>query len=215
MDIFPFIQFTLNSQYIARWIVGGIIIYIPILNFLSFGYLSKASRLLSIGTVGLPTWQDKYDLWIEGVKLIFIFILYEAVPFFLFSCGFFLTTLTSITAFFGHILIKLSYLGLLIFSFFLPFAFAAFADHGDFRKALEFEKIITAIKEVFIPYLAGYLATLVALYICKLVIRIPFLIGFVVSSLATYYVFLLATYYFTQLFKKTSLSSVKAEEEAV
>lgn len=215
MDIFPFIQFTLNSQYISRWIVGGIIIYIPILNFLSFGYLSKASRLLSIGTVGLPTWQDKYDLWIEGVKLIFIFILYEAVPFFLFSCGFFLTTLTSITAFFGHILIKLSYLGLLLFSFFLPFAFAAFADQGDFRKALEFEKIIAAIKEVFTPYLAGYLATLVALYICKLVIRIPFLIGFVVSSLAAYYVFLLATYYFTQLFKKTSLSSVKIEEPAV
>ncbi len=215
MDIFPFVQFTLNSQYIVRWIVGGIFIYIPVLNFLSFGYLSKASRLLSIGTVGLPTWQDKYGLWIEGVKLIFIFILYEAVPFFLFSCGFFLTTLTSITAFFGHILIKLSYAGLLLFSFFLPFAFAVFADQGDLRKALEFEKILAAIKEVFVPYLAGYLVTLAALYICKLVIRIPFLIGFILSSLTAYYVFLMATFYFTQLFKKTSLSSVRIEDAAV
>jgi len=100
MDIIPFIQFSLNSRYISRWIYGGLILYIPVLNFLSLGYLSNASRLILIGGIGLPTWQNKMDIWIEGVRLIFIFILYEAIPFFLFSCGFFLTTLNSITAFF-------------------------------------------------------------------------------------------------------------------
>jgi len=204
MDIIPFIQFSLNSRYISRWIYGGIILYIPVLNFLSLGYLSNASRLILIGGIGLPTWQNKMDIWIEGVKLIFIFILYEAIPFFLFSCGFFLTTLSSITAFFGHIIIKLSYIALLLFSFFIPFAFATFSEQMDFRKALEFEKILKGIKEVFIPYLGGYLGTLIALYICILIMHIPYL-GFILSSILTYYVFLISTYYFTELFKKTTL----------
>jgi hypothetical protein len=214
MDIIPFIQFTLNGQYISRWVYGGILMYIPVLNFFSLGFLSKSSRLLMIGTIGLPTWQNRYDIWIEGIKLLFIFILYEAIPFFLFSCGFFLTTLSSITAFFGHIIMKLSYLALLVFSFFLPFAMATFAEQMDFRKALEFEKVLSAIKEVFVPYLGGYVATLIALYICKLFIRIPFFVGFIISSILTYYVLLLATYYFTQLFKRTSLALEKAGDLA-
>jgi hypothetical protein len=206
MDIIPFIQLTLNSQFISRWLYGGIIMYIPVLNFFSLGYLSRASRLLSLGSIGLQTWEDKNAAWFEGVKLIFIFILYEAIPFFLFSCGFFLTTLSSITAFFGHIIINLSYLALFFFSFFIPFAFTTFSEQEDFRKALEFERIAGAIKEVFIPYLGGYIGTLICLLVCKALIRIPFLVGFLLSSLLTYYVFLIATYYFTQLFRRTSLS---------
>jgi hypothetical protein len=213
MDIVAFIRFTFNSRYIARWIYGGLIMYIPVANFFSLGYLAKTARILLIGSIGLPTWEDKTIIWTNGIKLLFVFILYEAVPFFLFSTGFFLTTLGSIPAFFGNIVIKFSYLALLIFSFFIPFAFSVFSEKMEFRDALEFERIFNGIKEVFVPYLGGYLCALIALYICKVIIKIPYLIGFVLSSLCTYYVFLLATYYFIYLFKKTSLVTVKMIEE--
>lgn len=166
-----------------------------------------------IGSIGLPTWEKKAEIWMEGVKLLFIFILYEAVPFFLFSFGFFLTTLNSITAFFGHIIIKLSYLALLLCSFFIPFAFATFSEYMDFKKALEFEKILKGIKEVLIPYTGGYIGTLILLYICKVIIRIPYLIGFIASSILTYYTLLIATYFFTQLYIKTTLSAEKIIDE--
>jgi hypothetical protein len=166
-----------------------------------------------IGSIGLPTWEKKSEIWLEGVKLLFIFILYEAVPFFLFSFGFFLTTLTSITAFFGNIVIKLSYLALFICTFFVPFAFATFSEAMDFRKALEFEKIFRGIKEVLIPYVGGYLGMLVVLYVCKAIIQIPYLVGFVASSILTYYALLIATYFFTQLYIKTSLSAGRIIEE--
>jgi hypothetical protein len=213
MEIIPFIQFTMNTQFALRWVAGGIVLYIPAVNFFSLGYLSKASRLLMIGSIGLPTWEKKSEIWLEGVKLVFIFILYEAVPFFLFSFGFFLTTLTSITAFFGNIVIKLSYLALFICTFFVPFAFATFSEAMDFRKALEFEKIFRGIKEVLIPYVGGYLGMLVVLYVCKAIIQIPYLIGFVASSILTYYALLIATYFFTQLYIKTSLSAGRIIEE--
>jgi hypothetical protein len=198
-----------------RWISSGIILYIPVLNFFSLGYLAKASRLLMIGSVGLPTWERKSDIWMEGVKLLFIFILYEAIPFFLFSFGFFLTTLTSITAFFGHILIKLSYLALFLCSFFIPFAYAAFSEVSDFKKALEFDKILNGIKEVFIPYTGGYIGALIVLYICKTIIRIPYLVGFILSSVLTYYALLIATYYFTRLYIKTTLSEENTAERDI
>jgi hypothetical protein len=213
MEIIPFIQFTMNTQFALRWVAGGIVLYIPAANFFSLGYLSKASRLLMIGSIGLPTWEKKSEIWLEGVKLLFIFILYEAVPFFLFSFGFFLTTLTSITAFFGNIVIKLSYLALFICTFFVPFAFATFSEAMDFRKALEFEKIFRGIKEVLIPYVGGYLGMLVVLYVCKAIIQIPYLVGFVASSILTYYALLIATYFFTQLYIKTSLSAGRIIEE--
>ncbi|OPY75257.1 MAG: hypothetical protein A4E64_01995 [Syntrophorhabdus sp. PtaU1.Bin058] len=213
MDIISFVRFTFNTRYMTRWIYGGLILYIPVLNFFSLGFLSKASRLFIIGGMGLPTWQDRYDTWIEGIKLLFIFILYGAIPFFMFSCGFFLTTLTSFTAFFGNIIIKLSYVVLLICSFFLPFAFAVFAEKMDFKNALEFENIIKGIKEVIVEYTAGYIGVLILLYICMLIIRIPY-IGFIASSVLTYYVFLISSYYFTELYKKTTLTTLIIPEES-
>ncbi len=212
MDIASFVRFTFNTRYMTRWIYSGLVLYIPVVNFFSLGYLAKASRLFIIGGMGLPTWQDKYDTWIEGIKLLFIFILYGAIPFFMFSCGFFLTTLTSITAFFGNIIIILSYAALLVCSFFLPFAFATYAEKMDFRKALEFENVLRGIKEVFVEYVAGYVGLLILLYICKLIIRIPYFIGFIASSVLTYYIFLVATYYFTELYKKTTLASLTIPE---
>ena len=135
MDLIPFIRFTFSGRYVPRWIYPGLVTFIPVVNIFSLGFLAKISRLLMIGSIGLPTWEDKMGIWMDGIKLLFIFILYEAVPFFLFSCGFFLTTLSSITAFFGHIIVKFSYLALLLFSFFVPFAFAVFAEKEDFRGA--------------------------------------------------------------------------------
>jgi hypothetical protein len=214
MNIVPFLEFTLNSRYITRWLYAGLILYIPVLNFLSLGFLSRTSRLVIIGGIGLPTWQEKYETAIEGVKLLFVFILYNAIPFFLFSSGFFLTTLNSFTAFFGHIVIISSYVAFVACSFLIPFAFTTFAEQTDFKSALEFEKIFNGIKEVFFEYLVGYAVALCGLYLCKWIMRIPYL-GFVLSSILTYYILLISTYYFTELYKRTNLASVRMDEQVI
>ena len=209
-----FSQLTLNSRYITRWIFAGLVLYIPVLNFLSLGFLSRTSRLVIIGGIGLPTWQEKYETAIEGVKLLFVFILYNAIPFFLFSSGFFLTTLNTFTAFFGHIVIISSYIAFVACSFLIPFAFVTFSEQTDFRSALEFEKIFKGVKEVFFEYLIGYGVALCGLYLCKWIMRIPYP-GFVLSSILTYYILLVSTYYFTELYKRTSLVPVRMDEQEI
>lgn len=214
MDIVSFIRFTINSRYIARWICGGLALYIPVLNFFSIGFLSRTSRLILVGGMGIATWQEKYEIWIEGVKLLFVFILYNAIPFFMFSCGFFLTTLNSFTAFFGHLMIKAAIFVIFpICSFFLPFAFTIFAERGDFRDSLEFEEILRAVKEVLVEYIMGYVATIAAIYAALLFMHIPYLVGFLLSSVLTYYALLLSAFYFTGLYRRTSLCMQQIPEE--
>ncbi len=214
MDIIPFIRFTVNSRYINRWLFGGLTLFIPGLNFFSIGFLSRTSRLVMVGGMGLATWQEKYETWIEGIKLLFVFILYNAIPFFMFSSGFFLTTLNNYTAFFGNLMIKAAiFVVLPVCSFFLPFAFAVFAERLDFREALEFESILRGIREVVIEYIAGYAATIAAIYLSLLFMRIPYLIGFLIASVLTYYSLLVSTFYFTQLYRRTSLCLVQIKDD--
>lgn len=213
MELYPFIQFTFNARFMKRWLIGGLILFIPFLDFFSIGYLSRATRIIVAGGIGLPTWEKKSEIWFEGLKQIFLFVLYETVPFFLFSFGFFLKALHPFTAFFGNIIYFLGFVAMLIFSFFIPFAFAVFAEEMDFKKALEFERILAGIKEVFIQYVVGYIGILCLIGIFYItVLKIPYFIGFFLFSILTYYILILGAYYFAQLFVRTSLSKIKISE---
>ncbi len=55
----------------------------------SLGYLAKTSRILLISNIGLPTWEDRAAIWINGIKLLFCFYSLRGGAFFLFSTGFF------------------------------------------------------------------------------------------------------------------------------
>src|SRR5208337_1297364 len=92
MDIVSYIVFSFTRRYMMRWIWAGLIIFIPGADFLSLGYLSRASSLSMIGGIGLPTWEQKKELWWEGAKVFCIFVLYEALPCCLFAFGFFLSS---------------------------------------------------------------------------------------------------------------------------
>ena len=210
MDIVSFIVFTFNARYIKRWISAGVILFIPAVNFLSLGYLSRSSNLSMIGGIGLPTWERKNEMWWEGAKLACIVVLYEALPSFLFSFGFLLKSFgNTVTVFIGGIMTILALLAFIFCSFFIPFAFCVFVEGADVRRAFEFEKIAGAVKDVLIPYVFGYAGSALSMYIAYKLHVIPYLFGFALSSILIYYVLLVSTYYFTQLFKRTSLSKGK------
>lgn len=205
MDLVSFIVFSVNTRYMLRWIGAGVILLVPVLNFLSIGYLSKASNLFMIGGIGLPTWEEKSDIFRQGAYLLYIMILYLAVPSFLFSCWFLLVSFGNFfAAFLGGIMKFLAAAAFVVCSFFIPFAFCAFSENMELRRAFDFERIVAAIKQVWLQYVLGYLASAVLVYLAFKFHRIPY-IGFLLSSVLTYYILLLATYYFTQLFARTNL----------
>jgi hypothetical protein len=207
MDVLSFVVFSFNTRYMMRWIVAGIIFFVPVLDFLSLGYLWRTSGLSMIGGIGLPTWERKGELWREGARLTYIIILYEALPSFLCSLGFLLSSVpTFITHFVGHLIIFFAAIAFLLCSYLLPFAFCTFVESMEVKKAFDFERIAGAVKEVFAPYTLGYALSILCLYVTYELHRIPY-IGFILLLILTFYVLLVATYYFTQLFRKTRLSS--------
>lgn len=207
MDVLSFMVFSFNTRYVLRWILAGIILVVPVLNFLSLGYLWRTSGLSMIGGVGLPTWEKKGELFREGARLAYITVLYEALPSFLFSLsflllspGFFITNLL------GHLVKLFAGVAFVFCSFFLPFAFCAFVESMEVKKAFDFEWIAGAVKKTLVRYGVGYIVSVACLYGAYVMHRIPF-VGPLLWFVFTFYVLLVATYYFTQLFKRTRLSS--------
>jgi len=209
MDIISFIAFTLKEvRYVKRWVAAGIILFIPVVNFFSLGYLSRSAGLTMIGGIGLPMWDRKNDLWRDGARLVYVVILYEALPCSLFSFSFLLSSFGNvITVLIGAVMKVLAVFAFIFCSFFIPFAFCAFVQSTDVRRAFEFERIAGAVKEVLLPYLAGYFLAALCMYAAFALHVIPYLLGFVLSSILIYYVLLVSTHYFTQIFMRTSLSA--------
>jgi hypothetical protein len=190
-----------------RWMLAGIMLVVPVLNFLSLGYLWRTSGLTMIGGIGLPTWERKGELWREGARLAYIIILYEALPSFLFSLGFLLSSpgyfITSLIGYFVKFFAAITFV---FCSFFLPFAFCVFVESMEVKRAFDFERIAKAVREVIGSYALGYVVAIICLYVAYRLHHIPY-IGLFLWLVLTFYVLLVATYYFTQLFRKTRLAS--------
>jgi len=207
MDVISFVLFSFRRRYILRWVMAGIVFVVPVLDFLSLGYLWRASGLSMVGGMGLPTWERKGELWREGARLLYITILYEALPSFLCSLAFLLFQIKSlVTDFAGYVMGSFAVVAFLSCSFFLPFAFCAYVEGMELRKAFDFEKIFAAIKEVLPHYVLGYALFLCAAYVTYRLVHVP-IIGVVLLLTLPFYVLLVSTYYFTQLFRRTSLWS--------
>src|SRR3974377_2183784 len=142
MDVVSFVVFSFNTRYIKRWIAAGLILFIPGVNFLCLGYRFRASSLSLIGGIGLPTWEKKSDIWRDGARLAYIIILYEALPSFLFSLGFILISFGNfITVFIGGLMKVLALIAFVCCTFFIPFAFCAFVEGMEGRRAFVFERV--------------------------------------------------------------------------
>jgi hypothetical protein len=204
----PFVRLTFNRRFVVRWIVAGILFFIPVVNFLSLGYLWRTSGLSMVGGLGLPTWEHRSELWREGARLAYIVILYESVPCFLFSFGFLLLSFGDIvTNYLGWASQVLSAFIFVVCTFFIPFAFCVFVETTEVRQAFEFERIIMTVKRVVVRYSIGYALIGCAMYLASKLRSIPYF-GIVLVSVLVFYVMLVSTYFFTQLFRKAIPTSL-------
>ena len=62
-------------------LIGGVLSFIPILNFFAFGYLYRVSlQLRNSGQLVLPEWADWQGLFIDGIKFGVVWLAYWLVP---------------------------------------------------------------------------------------------------------------------------------------
>ena len=70
-----------NSRFFPTFLVGGLLCFVPILHFFAFGYLCRITKILRVkGTLELPVWEDVSRLFMDGVRLSIVILVYGLLP---------------------------------------------------------------------------------------------------------------------------------------
>ena len=127
-----------QPKFWLKWLIGGCLSFIPIVNIFAFGYLYRFSmQLRKTGKISLPEWDDWSGLFKDGLKFGLIWLAYWILPLFL---AFLISTM-----FASLKLYILSYL-IITSTFFAAsiwFCSALYRFHmaSDFKTLFEFENI--------------------------------------------------------------------------
>ena len=70
-----------NPRFVLTFLAGGLLCFVPVLHFFAFGYLYRMTKILRInGTLELPNWEDPSRLFIDGIRLTIVLLVYGFLP---------------------------------------------------------------------------------------------------------------------------------------
>jgi hypothetical protein len=176
MDIGKSIGFVFEDQdWISKVLIGALITFLSFLilpAFLLFGYsLEVTRRVLRGDPQPLPPWTDLGDLFVKGVMVVVIGIVYAlpiiilslcATPFWIIadnSRGGAADTIGGLASFGVSCL---SILWGIVMSIVLPAALARFADSGELRDAFQFGDILRFVQDNLGTYVVVFIVVWVA-----------------------------------------------------
>jgi hypothetical protein len=177
MDIGKAIGFVFEDQdWISKVLIGALITFLSFLilpAFLLFGYsLEITKRVLRGDPQPLPPWTELGDLFVKGVMVVIIGIVY-ALPIIIINvCATPIwiiadnsrnvgtaETLSGLASFGVGCL---SFLWAIVMSIVLPAALARFADTGELRDAFQFGDILRFVQDNLGTYIVVFLVIWVA-----------------------------------------------------
>lgn len=212
MDIVETVKFPSNDdEWIKKILIGGLLMLIPIINFITLGYYIKTLRRGIDGESALPEWDDWGDLFIKGLIVVIVVIIYMLIPLavlFLSIGGAAISSITSgditpasIGAIIGGSLIFL--LLLLIVFLLLPMALSMYAKEDSIGAALRLGEILSRIRSIIGEYIIALIVLWALMLIVSFISLVPF-IGWVVVIFAQFYVGLVAAHMFGTIYATSS-----------
>jgi hypothetical protein len=133
-----------SLQYpIKNWIktiILGIILIIPIVNFIGLGYYLRIIKSTLAGLDELPDFQNIGVLFIDGIKILIVSIIYAIIPLIFYALSF---------AFPGPIFFILAVISAIIISIFAFMGFANMAYYdSEISAALRYSEIMDRIAAI-------------------------------------------------------------------
>ncbi len=190
MDIVENIKYpTTDSEWIKKVLIGGILLLIPILNFVCTGYYLKVIKGSIEGRNNMPEWDDWGDLFIKGISVLIISLAYSIIPIILISiiilivsssgllfAGIFESaSMGVVTLLFILIGSLIGFITLFIVNLMFPMSLAMFANEWSFGDAFKIREIISRIKSVFVEYVIAIIVIYILLLLVFIVAWIPFI----------------------------------------
>jgi len=70
-----------QPQFATRFLVGGLLSFVPVVNLFAFGYLYRvARRIRRDGSIQLPEWTDWQGLFVDGLRFAVPWLAYFLLP---------------------------------------------------------------------------------------------------------------------------------------
>jgi hypothetical protein len=204
---------TTDNDWIKKVVIGGILGMIPIVNFIVQGYYLKILKGSIENKSGMPEWEDWGNLFIKGLIVFIISIIYMLIPIIVISIsvgGAILAAVSggtdeaivaAIGAAAGGLLI--AFILMLISLLLLPMALAIYAKEESFGSAFRFGEIINRIFSNLGSYILVYLVIIVLGIIVGIItgiLNIIPLLGMVIAIFANFYIVAVAAKMFGEVY---------------
>ena len=189
MDIVENIKYpTTDSEWIKKILIGGILLLVPILNFVCTGYYLKVIKGSIEGGNNMPEWDDWGDLFMKGFFVLIISLAYSIIPIILISiiilvvsssglilAGLFESGSMGISAILFTLIGSLiGFIILFVVNLMFPMGLAMYANEWSFGDAFKIREIISRIKSVFVEYVIAIIVINILLLLVFIVAWIPF-----------------------------------------
>lgn len=200
MDIVKEIQFpAADKEWIPKVIIGGFLGTIPVICFFTWGYYMKSMKASIEGRPELPKWEDWGNLFISGLTVFIIGLVYYTIPLIvavLSVGGVVVTAITTGDVGLGVIGASmggffLSFILIFVFSFMIPMALSMYVKEGSMGAAFRFGELLSRIKSVPWDYLIVLIVVFVLFTVLGMVAAVPFL-GWLIFIFGKFYIFVVA-----------------------
>jgi hypothetical protein len=163
-----------DESWIMKIVIGGILLFIPIINFVALGYVLEALKRTADGMdIPLPEWDDFGGKFIKGL-MVFIIGLVYAIPVILIACcmGILLPVLGGDTEGVADMAVMLnlcmnclSLIWGIVMWLVLPAVWIRYAVTGDFMSAFQFGEIFGFIRDNIANYIVAIILWIVANFV--------------------------------------------------
>jgi VanZ family protein len=161
-----------DESWIMKIVIGGILLVIPIVNFMALGYMLEALKRSADGVdIPLPEWDDFGGKFMKGLMLFVIGLVYT-IPIWLIACAIwalmFLAgaaesdTLMSMVGLLSTCATCLYLVWIIVVWLVMPAAWTRYAVTGEFMSAFQFGELFSYIRSNVANYIVGIILVGVA-----------------------------------------------------
>jgi hypothetical protein len=166
-----------DESWIMKIVIGGILLIIPIVNFMVLGYMLEALKKSADGAdVPLPEWDDFGGKFMKGLMLLIIGVVYT-IPIWLVACVIWVLlfvagaaesdTLASLVGMINVCASCLYLIWVIVVWIIMPAAWIRYAVTGEFMSAFQFGELFGFISANVANYIVAIILAAVAGFIAS------------------------------------------------
>lgn len=200
-----FLSAPFKSASGLKLLLAMVLSIIPIIDLFFDGYRYRMIQQGINGNPELPEWSSWSNLFISGVLLFTVRLIYFFLPVFLLVFFFAATYLQNRSTGLFIFLVVFTLITFSLPALIMPMASACFAASGRFGDAFNLPVILTRIKAVMRQYFLVVLFSITLWLLLFVVAIIPY-IGFLFALIGSVYIYLVTAPLFGDLYRRSSMA---------